>query len=611
MLSLKARRSRGLILKEFRKLMKITILDPEAQELPEEAFGSNMLLLTNPVEQKIFIPARFAGKQVVEDDFLNPAEYEAVNQKAKTWARTWFEIPEIRQDLMFNGLNLGAFVSRDLAYRWVAVLKAVWLFDEVFKQVKPDEVVIAGDPESLWSVVAREITAQHGLSATLIKTKKKKTPLGHFYKRNMTDFIKKTLVSFLSPLRFSGFSQGKIIFSSALKFALPFFEMEKGNYYLREVFSFKAFQNQKKLGFHHLYPPVLPDLVCIDSEKIFSKLSRVLNGEFQFKGYSSWGFLCGYFRTLTHTVFPRACHLINWMEQLLEQTNPCAVVTDEEVCFFNQILVQAANKKKIPTMVLLHGMPFDDIGTCPSHSQKILAWGESSASQLEEWGIPRSKIECVGAPQYNHFKAIDHAKSREMVFREFLIPQDHSLVMYASQPFHTNRNADFLGNSMSAATLTQMIGTLMAFIKNKPKVTLIIKAHPREDKLWFTRKLIESSGVCDSKQVLLLTDYDTNRLLAAADLLITMGSTVFFEAFLLKKAVLFFDSAKRRYFPKMGKDFLDLDSPDTSIQRIQELLIPSRCEAQLRLQEAKVTTHFAERNQNPVMRALRVIHALN
>jgi hypothetical protein len=589
--------------------MNLGIVHPAVRDFPaKQANNLDMVLLTNPLEQNSIF-AGYTGKILTENGYLDPHFFEFYNSFAKDFSRSWFREPKIDNFLQHKGINVGSVLARETAYLTIGIIKAAWLFTEILDKEKPHKITFVGAPNSFWLRVARCIGNNKGIPVLNVNVVNKQSSNSW---RRLRDSAKKAVRYLMPRATVPARGKGNIVFSSALKFAMPFLEQRRqGDYYIRDIFSLSAWRLSKKLNFAHLFPSQvcpLPDNVNLS--KMFDSWADVFQHKLMFRGFSILDLVQHEMKDLFGRQLGYIKHYVDWLDELFQQINPLAAIVDEEVCLFNNVLVQMANARHIKTYCLLHGMPFDDIGTVPSCSSQILTWGSSSSEQLQEWGISRDKVKAVGAPQYENFANITFSTARNRVLRQFSLHPEQKLVVFGAQPFHTNERPDFLGNPMTIEAHSNMVKSLCMSLSLNNKMVLIIKAHPREDKLWFTKELLRGIPRSISRRALLIKQScNTEQLLAASDLVVTMGSTVYFEALLMRKPVLFFDDENRRYFPRMGNEFLPLFDLEKSARIIVDLLTPHYAKQKLQRQDAEVKYHFHLSNDQVVRRILTSIGA--
>jgi len=126
-------------------------------------------------------------------------------------------------------------------------------------------------------------------------------------------------------------------------------------------------------------------------------------------------------------------------------------------------------------------------------------------------------------------------------------------------------------------------------------IRLAVKLHPMDDKSWLIRDEIKKLPCQD--RVSVIDKYDTLKLVAASDLVISGGSTVYLEALLLNVPVLIFDDYARRFWARLKSEYVDLNDKDGSVDKILGLLEdPQLLEKRLLAQESELAWHFLNGN---------------
>ncbi len=583
------------------------ILSPKIHTIPssvKKAVPQELeIFLTEPFFQRKNVEPEFRGSSVRNiDELLGSAEGSWINQTAAFWSEHGFSCSGALDALKYRGIDLGSLIAHSLFYYYLGVLKTAVLCQKILER-SPQEIWLIDDPKGDWASLAGIIFKSGSIPLRIfpVESSSDGCAKSFCYKK----FGKKILSFFLKP-DLKKIKPGGLLFSSALRYATPFFDREDGpTYYLRDVFSFKGSQLGRSMGFVHLLPEYFgskrsqrPDL-----DKIWKTADRSISQSDIFNtvtGVSLWPAMRYGVRQIFERELFKAVPWIDQLFELLESLNPRAVVVDEDVCLFNKTLVLCANAHTIPTRVILNGVPFFAVGCVPLSAQKILVWGESSRERLRSWGVDDSRITVVGAPQYECFKAYDLQQTCRQVASDFHIPDGQKILVLATQPFHTNDAPDLIGSPLTPAIVEAMVERCLEYLAEDPQAFLIIKLHPREDHDFFTEALIAKASESVRNRVRLVKQYDTPALLAASDLVLTIGSTVFFEGLLLQKPTVLFDDADRRFFEFMSSYFIPLSDRTRSCPLIRDLLYGSARVLRLQMQREEIDRHFFMKNNQSV-----------
>ncbi len=574
--------------------MNILVLTPGIRKLEGEvSLGVNpdIIFLTNPLYQKKPASELYPSAKILdENDLSSTSDFNLINDAAKRMSHEWFLHTSMRKRLEVHGINLGNIWSRDLNYAFLNILKAHYLFGVLAKKFPKAGFLLASDGgrwtgvfesmPSLNSRILRTFRAENSSSAE--KSEKTSVSLARKIFENM-NFMN---VKKLRP--------GGVLFSSAFRFSANFMRPGRNDYYLREVFSFQAFQLASKLGFTHLLPEYFHSqtpLPVWNAGEIMAKADEIFsqNKLFQWLGSSIWPAARLEILTILKKT-PSVLRLMDSFFEMLGNLNPSAVLLEEDVCVFNKTLVSCCNELGIPTYVLVHGVPFYDVGFYPPSSRKMLVWGPRCKKRLLEWGIEPDRVIETGAPQYSNFEKIDCAQKRKEICKVLGFNTQKKILMLATQPFRTNENPDFLGTPLTMEKIGAMIRMTLDFAAAQPGLQIILKYHPRENHVFFTQDIVRSYSKEVQNRVRYAQKQDTPSLIAASDVLLTAGSTVYFEGLLLKKPSFIFDEPDRRQFEFITPEFLDIHDPEQCFKEIESAL-------QIQNFNPDIETHFYLENR--------------
>ncbi len=585
------------------------IRDEEEIRALQGCLPPDRILLTNPLYQQDGIQRIFPGAACLDADTLvDPRDYRALNEQAKTLSRIWYETPVFREKLLFRNINLGSLHTRLFQYFLVGLLKALSIYQALFRQEKIQAVELLDDG-TYWSQMVKDLCVQKGIECRVLYARqeardsyeasliKKKPPFGG--KVWWIGRFKQVLAA-LNFYLHRGTPKGGWLCSASLRYVQSCFGHAGPVYYLREALSFKALKKLSRVsGWHVLLEYFKPRQ---KEARTVTAIVQILQSapapeEYKIQEYPLWPWVRQYLIRVVETEYFQMQTWILSFQSLLRNLKPSAVIVDEDVCVFNKTLVICARQMGIPTFVMVHGVPYYEIGTIPATSDYILAWGESSRERFHEWGVPQEKIIEVGAPQYQHFKTWNSREIRKDIFRQYAIPEDKQLIMLAAPPFRTNEHPDFLGSPLSAVTAESVFRITLDFVAAHEPAFVLIKTHPADKNIPFLRKIIAGYAPQVQKRVLLLREGDASYMIAGCDLALTYGSTVYFEGMLLKKPIAMLDYGHARYFDFMAQHFLDLDRPEQCFSQMEHFLTPRGAASLIGAQTAAIGRHFYRQNE--------------
>jgi hypothetical protein len=214
----------------------------------------------------------------------------------------------------------------------------------------------------------------------------------------------------------------------------------------------------------------------------------------------------------------------------LDRLTPHVAVTYAEAGGWGRALVLEARRRGLPTAALQHGFIYrhwlnylheaDEI--LPDGSDRgfplpdrTLLFDRYAAEQLERTGhFPGSTLRVTGSPRLDELAAKVAAlrPHRDDIRREYAVGDDQQLVVLAAK----------------FTEIADALPSVLAAVAVRPDVRLVVKAHPAEVPEVYAPflKTVQNASTAPA-------DADLARLLAAADGLMTMNSTVAIDCLLL------------------------------------------------------------------------------
>ncbi len=567
--------------------MKALVLTPgvkgfEAARLVSE-FKGDIIYLTNPLYQSKFVEKTSPTKAISDDDLsTNNKEFTALTESSLSLAGGWFRRGEIHRSIEYRGISLGEMTSLPVAKYLISVLRSLYLYDRLFKMKKIDEVVFVED-ESVWGRTLQFFASNQGIPCSPLKLQQTETAAkaAHGRAAKAANHIGKFL-KFANSLSVAGLKKGGIVFSSAPWYSMPMLRQSRSNYYLRPVFSEKAFFLGKIHSFSHIIPDYFypaheaPGEAALPFEKIFQDLDLLFqsNATFNYQGANFWPVIrklmqqtvCGEFKSIARSV--------DAFYGMMDRLKPRAVVVEEEVNVFNKTLVACANRVGIKTYCLIHAAPFMKSGNVPSGAQKILAWGPSTKARLVSWGIAGDRIAETGAPQFEHMKSVNITAARKKVRKTFSIPDSAYLVLLALSDVVTYESTNWKYPRMSLFqdVLERSLKISLGFVSRHDNVHLVIKLHPRYKHAWVIENILKECGDPVRQRTTVVKKYPSDKMIAASDLVLATGSTIYYEAALLGRPAMVYDYSDSRFCSFMTDEFLDLNDPESCWARLREVM---------------------------------------
>lgn len=168
---------------------------------------------------------------------------------------------------------------------------------------------------------------------------------------------------------------------------------------------------------------------------------------------------------------------------------------------------------------------------------RIAVMGEYSKRLLIKRGVHTNRIVVTGYPLFDNVVSEKKLFNRALTLQELKIKHCEKLVVLITQPFVEDK-------IWSPATRKLFISSVIKSVKKTSSTKLIIKIHPREDLAVYS-SLIDDLGEAD---LILLKDFDVNKLLLASDCVLTVSSTVGMWALLYDKPLIVLNCFPTLYF---------------------------------------------------------------
>jgi hypothetical protein len=170
--------------------------------------------------------------------------------------------------------------------------------------------------------------------------------------------------------------------------------------------------------------------------------------------------------SLQMTHGPRQVRLLERLDGHFQRFRPAALVLSEDATPLARAALAMARRHEVPSMVLQHGAPCCRFGFAPLTADRILVWGESSARQLIDWGVPDERIEIAGSPWHEEFLARLPARLAQ-----------------AARPARRTLGATAgLSSSVSCGTAGQASSGTRGEPRRAPRILLLATVPPRDDR---------------------------------------------------------------------------------------------------------------------------------
>lgn len=503
-----------------------------------------------------------------------------VNDFATRLARQWHQSNALKERMTYRGVNVGQTVELDLLYAANVALDRWLNIRELVIAWKPDLILNLYPRKALtqlrvlhheslipqvMEMIALEIPALAILSENCADMPKAKTPcfsakipsnLRTVFENCVVHLalnFRDVMVRILGP---SQKSNPKILFYSGWWYFLPAIQHLARSHkvipWLMQCrFGAKLLRRSwfMPVYFKILKAPTLPESPS-GKQNDWESGQRLLRENetaalFRFSDHDIWPLVKERFMFLWKQQWDAWLPLISAMHLALEQIRPGLVITENDSTVMERTLVQVANHRGIPTLVLQHGMTsggesgkstrtYVDHGFFPLHASGIAVYGAITRDLFVTKGVSPARIHMTGCPRFDeHFLRKDYPE-RKAFYAALGIPPEKKVVVYANTPgykngYSTEYHLRFQEIEALTASIVRTIGQI-------PGTHLIIKMKDvsMKDRI----DIIERHLGGFPENVSVVYDVDIPALLYHTDLFVGSWSTMCLEALIFDKPVL-------------------------------------------------------------------------
>lgn len=249
--------------------------------------------------------------------------------------------------------------------------------------------------------------------------------------------------------------------------------------------------------------------------------------QFRWNGVDAWPALQNDLNYVIESELPYTAVLARGYLRALERARPDCVLLPFDSAYLQQMVIEAAQQLRIPSIVMLHGLPGTyHRGGSSSRADYLMVWGPAIANKFVQMGKSPEAVFTVGFPGY----AIYHPSSRQRSAAK-------RTILLLTNP---------LGNGTALAAeddseiyLFYILSTLM----DLPGIQLLLRPHPSESAGYYVQFLASHHFT----GVRVVARESIARLLDQADLVIGPISTVLIEALAAGVPVMCVNFSKVKY----------------------------------------------------------------
>ncbi len=606
---------------------KIVIIPPHItsfEKILSKEGAQALFFLSNPARQKKFFLRRKL-KFITSCEVVPESALPDVNAAAKYFATQWCFQGELKEKLLFCGVNLGSLFLIEFTYFFIGVLKALRLAQSLTDKWRETSEWCLADDGTYWSRIFKYIAESKKISLRLLPCKPD-LAVGEGQKKALKEtlrvWIKDFLGLFKTPSLRSLQTRG-ILYSAAPRYVEPLWKFDQGEsgYYLRTEYSVKVAAQIKDRFPHlsHIVPSkwgdVRPRLELFKWMRQSSFPRNVAayfsqNAFFTYQGINLWHAIQGDFLAKLKRRVSQKGPWVYSLDQIIRRLKPKMIVVDEDVTPFGQALIERANLENIPSLQIQHGIPEPDNHLIPVRTTKLLVPGETSKKRMIEMGAASERLEVLGAPHYEaRFFDIPQVQYAEEVYAHLGISRNVRIVTLITHNFLSEEKPDWIGAIDRPEHIREIIKMTCRAVKGLADVKLVIKLHPRDQNEWFTYEALDEEGM--SKEACVLKNYDSVKLFCASSLILSGLSTTYYEALLLDRPILIFDDSRNRRLTFMSDEYLDLAAPEATKALLRKIILEEGLRAgRLKRQQVEKNFHFLNANAGSVERCWKLLNEL-
>lgn len=253
---------------------------------------------------------------------------------------------------------------------------------------------------------------------------------------------------------------------------------------------------------------------------------------FVISGHDGWEGLQGWLDRLFAQHFPRIAEYVRALHRIMAQVEVSAVLAADQLAQPHRSAIAVGKLLGVPTFLLQHGMfsPETLWTVYPCFADKMLLWGDAFADMLKDGKQGVCPIQVVGNPKLVAVHSDTGNQQIRSQMRDDLgvDPNTKLLVYFAQHP------TAFLARE----TIDQIHRDLTHVAANSAGAVLLVKPHPQDSDDFCQGLEAETHS---DRRIVAGKEAELFPLLLAADLVLTVFSTVGLEAIALDKPLVILD----------------------------------------------------------------------
>jgi len=499
-------------------------------------------------------------KHEISDNYLKEKESSSIQKKCYMLTQ-WFSQPDIAKLLKYDDINLGELSAMEFNFLLIPFLKKFVEITRIFNIYQSSEFICS---PSSYQIVKTMTKSSSRLNNKIINNELQKNIKIHvkvgtrFITLHLpySYYIKFKKISEIILSNFFGIKKRVTVNKKSVLFAEfdttwyhKIFEMLPKNplnlilFHRRRpaIWNFESFSIIKK---SNCSIATLDEIKDTNLEKeikkgniqVGRKIKLLLSNEeffksfFTIENYSFWDALKIEFIELLKKKCLDTVTEIELAKRLFQKCKFSAIIIGSEVAFNELILLKLAKKFNVTSILLQHGLYYDDfpqsfeynkfLGVLPIYSDKFIVWGESTKEYAIKCGISPQKIEVLGSPILDDVFDIKKEKNNKEEF----------ILLATSSP------TDYFVRDLSIEIWERYESAIKKICETvtKSNKKLIIKLHPYHQEYDIT-KLVKQIN----PDIEVIKKGDIKQLIKSCEIFIAIDiSTTILTAQILEKPVI-------------------------------------------------------------------------
>ena len=478
--------------------------------------------------------------------------YKDVSSDSFDLAKTWYMMRG-KDITEYRGISYGSLVIWEMCYFLSALLKSRIEAEKIFEQTAPERIIfisekspqieglLLGDREDFHVRFFRRFAKSKGIEyyEYLFPVKKPSlfskciSLIKKLFMRSARFFLA-TIMSVLKPFIKMSLKNGSILvyvrqyLGETLLKRLAF-NGRRNVFILNRKFDAFLGRNLFAVTLDGFYGP------SKDLNEVYSEFRTRLDRIAEYFDSNSilpksiiWEDISDRITYLFAEHFPLLFRSMTALEKLYRNYNVSLVVVPFDTVEMGKMIVLAASKSGIKSLVVLHGMVGEEkvsVGFVPFSADKIAVWGDDSASKLAGMGVPENKIFKTGCPRFDV-----HASTKMNA-----VPPRSKQVLVVGIPSLYCRKIHFPNLYLNFDELKNYYKMSFDAARKFTDIQFVIKCKDRNDYL-FVSGLLRKENLSNVEVVY---RKDVNHLISSSSIVVTHGSTIALEALIMNVPLIF------------------------------------------------------------------------